>query len=218
MKISNVICPAKFKFAQKYFKSKNVSILDIGCGNNSPSTTKKWFPKARYTGVDIQEYNLNHQDKEAMDDFYYVTTSVASYQKIPNEVFNFIIMNHVIEHMPEYGEILDEICKKLAPGGLLWIAFPSVRSLNLPSAIGTLNFCDDETHVFIPTIAELGNFLLRRGFKIHRAGRSHDLFRFLIGCFIVPVAIASYLVKGTFKARGLWYISNFEDRIIAIKL
>lgn len=217
MKFSDVICPTRFKFAQKYFLSRKISILDIGCGNNSPSLTKRWFPKARYMGVDIQEYNLSQKDKEVMDDFYHVTDKVAGYREIPNGAFDFIIMNHVIEHMPEYDEILDEICKKLAPGGLLWIAFPSIRSLNLPSAAGTLNFCDDETHVFIPTIAELGNFLLRRGLKIHRAGRSYDFIRFLVGCFFLPIAAISYLAKGEFKARGLWYILNFEARIIVLK-
>ena len=47
-----------------------IHTLEVGCGNNSPVTTKRWFPGSHYSGADIQRYNLNDQDLAAMDTFY----------------------------------------------------------------------------------------------------------------------------------------------------
>ena len=35
----------------------NSSVLDVDCGLNSPFNFKKILPKAKYTGIDIVEYN-----------------------------------------------------------------------------------------------------------------------------------------------------------------
>jgi hypothetical protein len=55
----------------------------VGCGNNSPSTTKRWFPECHYSGADIQSYNLNDEDKRAMDDFYALGLDGSGYAAIP---------------------------------------------------------------------------------------------------------------------------------------
>ena len=49
----------------------------------------------------------------------------------------------------------------LKPDGCIYIEFPSVRSLNLPSMRGALNFCDDKTHLRIYSIQEVANILLQ---------------------------------------------------------
>jgi hypothetical protein len=39
------------------------------------------------------------------------------------------------------------VSRKLKPGGLIYVEIPSIHLLVLPSMQGTLNFCDDETHI-----------------------------------------------------------------------
>ena len=86
--------------------------------------------------------------------------------EIPDSSFDFVILHHVLEHILTPEETLTKVCAKLKPGGFIWIAFPSVRSLSLPSADGTLQFCDDSTHVFLPAVREVSNILLRNGVRI----------------------------------------------------
>jgi SAM-dependent methyltransferase len=112
--------------------------LDIGCGNNSPGTTKHWFPVCHYSGADIQQYNNDAADVAMMDTFYLLGTDGSGYSAIPDSSFDLVILHHVVEHMREPRPILANICSKLKPGGYIWIAFPSLRSLSLPSAEGTL--------------------------------------------------------------------------------
>jgi 2-polyprenyl-3-methyl-5-hydroxy-6-metoxy-1,4-benzoquinol methylase len=218
MRIATFICPVKFKLARTKLKNSKPRILDIGCGNNSPSTTKKWFGGCFYAGADIQEYNLNQADIDAMDVFYNLGWDGSGYDQIPDETFDFVIMNHVIEHMPSALDTLGTICQKLKPGGFIWIAFPSERSLSLPSAEGTLQFCDDPTHVWLPCVREVSNALLSKRVRVLHAGRSRDLPRAGIGVVMLPIAFLKRALTGSMSCKGLWYILGFEDHVFGQKL
>jgi 2-polyprenyl-3-methyl-5-hydroxy-6-metoxy-1,4-benzoquinol methylase len=207
------ICPTKFLYARRQLSSTALRILDIGCGNNSPTTTKRWFPGCHYSGADIAQYNNNEQDLAAIDDFYPLGTDGSGYSAIPNNSYDFVILHHVVEHMTEPAPILATICSKLKPGGYIWIAFPSLRSLSLPSAEGTLQFCDDPTHVYVPSIREVSNVLIASGVKVLHAGRSRDTIRTMIGAAILPWAMLKKLITGKLSAHGLWYVLGFEDHV-----
>jgi 2-polyprenyl-3-methyl-5-hydroxy-6-metoxy-1,4-benzoquinol methylase len=207
------ICPTKFLYARRKLSGPGLRILDIGCGNNSPITTKRWFPGSHYSGADIQRYNLNDQDLAAMDTFYLLDSGGENYSSIPDSSFDFIVLHHVVEHMTTPAPILATICSKLKPGGYIWIAFPSLRSLSLPSAEGTLQFCDDPTHVHIPDIREISNVLLANGVKVLHSGRSRSFVREMIGAMLLPWALLRKMITGRLSGKGLWYILGFEDHV-----
>jgi 2-polyprenyl-3-methyl-5-hydroxy-6-metoxy-1,4-benzoquinol methylase len=213
VRIAIHVCPTKFLYARRKLSGQSLRILDIGCGNNSPSTTKHWFPGCHYSGADIEQYNNNADDLAAMDAFYLLGTDGSGYSAIPVSSYDFIILHHVVEHMPVPAPILNAICTKLKPGGYIWIAFPSLRSLSLPSAEGTLQFCDDPTHVYVPDIREISNILLANGVKVLDAGRSRSFVREMIGAIVLPWALLKKLITGRLSAIGLWYILGFEDHV-----
>jgi len=214
MQLVRHVWPTKFLYARRVLPARDLRILDIGCGNNSPSITKHWFPRCHYSGADIQQYNNNADDLKAMDKFYPVGVDGSGYSDIPDSSFDLIILHHVIEHMAAPTPILVEICSKLKPGGCIWIAFPSVRSLAFPSAVeGTLQFCDDDSHVYVPGVREVSNVLLANGVKILHAGRTRDRARTLVGVVMLPWALLKWLVTGRLVARGLWYVLGFEDHV-----
>lgn len=148
-----------------------------------------------------------------MDAFYPLSASGSGYSAIPDNSYDFVILHHVVEHMSSSGVILATICQKLKPGGYIWIAFPSLRSLSLPPAEGSLQFCDDPTHVYVPDIREISNILLANGVKVLHAGRSRDFIRTLIGVVILPWALLKRQITGRLSGKGLWYILGFEDHV-----
>ncbi len=209
-------CPMKFQYVRRRFPSGSIRILDIGCGNNSPSVTKHWFSGCHYSGADIQRYNLSSEDDAAMDAFYLLGTDGSGYDVIPDGGYDFVIMNHVLEHMPEPAAALATVCSKLKPGGYIWIAFPSLRSLSLPSSEDeTLQFCDDPTHVYVPDVREVANTLLANGVKIVHAGRSREgFFTTLADVTKLMKRYLGKMMTGRFSGRGLWYLLGFEDHVL----
>lgn len=212
MRLSFYYPPVRFFYARKYFNC-TIKILDIGCANDSPKVTKIWFPNSTYHGVDIVDrVDIN------IDHFYLVDPDQFDcYDAVRDEHYDFVILNHVIEHLNDPSQLVDIACSKLKPGGLLWIAFPSPDSLSFPSGVGTLNFSDDPTHIHICEIVNLSNKLISNGLKIVTAGKSRDPLRFFIGLCVLPIAILTRIITGRYMIKGLWYLYGFEDRIIAIK-
>jgi SAM-dependent methyltransferase len=149
----------------------------------------------------------------AMDAFYLVGKDGSGYSAIPDSSFDLVILHHVVEHMRAPGPILADICTKLKPGGYIWIAFPSLRSLSLPSGEGTLQFCDDATHIHVPSIREISNVLLEQGVTVLHAGRTRAFVREVLGLAVLPWALLKRLITGKLSGKGLWYILGFEDHV-----
>jgi SAM-dependent methyltransferase len=176
--------------------------------------TKHWFPTCHYSGADIQRYNLSDEDLAAMDAFYPVGVDGSGYSAIPDGSFDVIILHHVIEHMRNPEPIVAVLCAKLKPGGYIWIGFPSERSLSMPPAAqGTLQFCDDDTHVYIPGVREISNVLLSHGVRVLHAGRTRDAVRTMVGVAVLPWALLKKAITGKLKVHGLWYVLGFEDHV-----
>ena len=208
-------CPMKFQYIRRKLRSSSIRILDIGCGNGSPTAAKRWFPGCHYSGADVQRYNLNDEDIAAMDAFYLLGTDGSGYAAIPDGSYDFVLLNHVVEHMANPAPILAALCAKLKPNGYIWIAFPSLRSLSLPSSVDeTLQFCDDPTHVRVPDMREISNILLANGVKILHAGRSREGFFTTLGDIVKLVKrLVKKAATGKFSGRGLWYLLGFEDHV-----
>jgi 2-polyprenyl-3-methyl-5-hydroxy-6-metoxy-1,4-benzoquinol methylase len=206
--------PMKFRFVRGKL-SAPPRILDIGCGNGSPSLTKRWFPGCHYAGADIQRYNLTGADDTAMDTFFPLGADGSGYAAIPDTSYDFVILNHVIEHMADPAPVVTALCAKLKPGGYIWIAFPSLRSLALPSSADeTLQFCDDPTHVRVPDLREIANVLLANGVKVLHAGRSREGFlTTLADVFKLGKRLLRKVFTGKFSGRGIWYLLGFEDHV-----
>jgi len=151
-----------------------------------------------------------------MDQFFPIGVDGSGYEAIPDASYDLVILNHVIEHMPNPVPIVAKLCGKLKPGGYFWIAFPSLRSLSLPHSIDeTLNFCDDPTHVYLPEVREIANVLLTNGVSIVHAGHSRESFlTSLADCFKLVKRLLIRALTGKFSGRGLWYVLGFEDHVL----
>lgn len=206
----------KFRYIRHRLTTAAPRILDIGCGNGSPSLTKKWFPGCHYSGADIQHTGLSEADIAAMDQFYPVGVDGSGYDAIPEASYDLVILNHVLEHMAAPVPILAQLCRKLKPAAYMWIAFPSQRSLRLPHSVDeTLNFCDDPTHVYLPCVREVANVLLKNGVSIVHAGRSREGFlTSLADYFKLAKRSLIRVFTGRFSGRGLWYVLGFEDHVL----
>lgn len=205
----------KFQFVRDKFRDHPPRVLDIGCANHSPILTRRWFPGCYYAGADIQTYENSPEDRAAMDAFYLLGVDGSGYDAIPDAAFDLVMLSHVVEHMADPLPIVAKLCSKLKPGGYIWISFPSLRSLSLPSSSDeTLQFCDDPTHIRIPSIQEIGNTLLANQVRILHAGKSREgFFTTIADIFKLAKRTLKWSVTGRFSGKGMWYLLGFEDHV-----
>lgn len=217
MDVTNSIKKFLRKNGKVYFISRlkrNSSILDVGCGNNSPFNTKKILPSCKYTGIDIGDYN---QTKPLLADAYILTTAEKFSKELSSfaEEFDAVISSHNLEHCDNRLLTLQAMLKALKVGGHLYLSFPCEQSTRFPKRRGTLNYYDDETHKFSPpNFDEVMTIIRSYGFEIEYAERNYSpMILRLIGFIFEPL---SKLKNKTMI--GSWEYYGFESIIIARRL
>ena len=187
--------PARFEYMHKWLNKPEVKILDVGCGNNSPSRTKRHYPKCRYYGLDkTPQHNISKEDLVSMEQFFEIDLSdINNLSFVPDRFFDCILFSHVIEHLENGREVIAALLHKLVKGGIIYIEFPSPKSVNFPSMKGTLNFYDDPTHIKIYQLEEISTLFSVEEFDIIKAGTRRSLKRIL---FLPVYALVSLVVNG----------------------
>ena len=95
------------------------SVLDAGCGNGYyVSRLHEFFPEKRYFGVDISPELVaiaagRHRD--------IVVTLADLTQYTPDRRFDLIVMRFLVQHLKDFGAILDAADRLLTPTGRLLI-------------------------------------------------------------------------------------------------
>ena len=188
-----------------------LKVLDVGCGNHSPSTTKLWWPCCEYSGLDRNFDGYGPGDLSALDHAYRIDCSSTPLSALPDSSFDVIIASHVLEHLPNGLEVLKQLTAKLTPGGFIYVESPSMSSLGLPSMPGCLNFCDDATHIRIYGLREIANVLLQSQVRIVRAGVRRDRVQILS---LLPLLAWKLLRRHPWQGSDFWDLTGFANYLL----
>jgi SAM-dependent methyltransferase len=90
-------------------------MLDIGCGKG------RWLNSFAQAGW--LTYGIEPATKVAFRRHQELTAIPA------DRTFDFVVLNHVLEHLPEPGSILRQAAAATAPGGWIFISVPRVETL-----------------------------------------------------------------------------------------
>lgn len=208
-----VVASPKFKALNRRFKRNGeFRVLDAGCGK-SALKTKKYFRNCRYYGLDYHDRSKIGEDElRVMEEYYQIDLDKDNLTGIADNFFDAVIMSHSLEHIKNGLSVIEGLGNKLKHKGIIYIEFPSVRSLSLPSMEGTLNFCDDPGHIRIYDIKEIANVLLASGFRIIKAGTRRDLFKSIL----TPLTCLYFrYIKRLPVAVSFWDICGFADYVLA---
>ncbi len=190
------------------------SVLDVGCGNDSPYQAKLQRPDIRYTGVDVGDYHQSNPVRNYAER-YVITTAerfAAEIAGLPGG-FDAVISAHNLEHCLEPAAVVQAMCAQVGGGGRLYLSFPCEASVSFPRRTGTLNFRDDPTHrsppVFKDVLAAVQGAGLRVDFVCKRY---RPPIPFLLGLVLEPLSFASRRVM---PLRSTWALYGFETVIWA---
>lgn len=192
------------------------SLLDVGCGNNSPFWVKVRRPDILYTGLDIGDYKQRFATSRWADR-YIITTSEKFADEIAHfqNCFDAVISSHNLEHCDEPDRTLKAMLHAVKKGGRFYLSFPCEESVSFPKRKGTLNFYDDKSHLNRLDFKDTIHSIKAEGFTIDYAvKRSRPLFLFLIGFLFEPIA---WVFSCNLPAGATWALYGFESVIWASK-
>ena len=193
---------------------ERAAVLDVGCGNGSPSAFRMLAPTIHYTGVDIAEFGLGAADHEAADELVFLPSSgfadgIASL----GPRFDAVVSAHNLEHTECPEAVLRAMCSVLKGGGRLYLAFPSAQSVGFPGRRGALNFHDDPTHRQVPDFDAIRGAITAAGCVVVRSARQNQpmVARLLGGCIEPFSRRAGRVLPFT------WHYWGFESVLVAEK-
>ncbi len=212
--------PPRFVHTADLLGKPGAEVLDIGCGNHSPTLTKRHFPKCRYSAADCLRWNLDENDDRATDAFYHVDLNDPDQMdRLPREAFDVVLCSHVLEHTERPYEIIARLPRLLKPGGKVFIEVPSRRSLHLPRARngwcgirGCLNFFDDPTHKTMIDLRLAAASFEAAGLEIVRRGRRFLWRRVLL---LPAYVLAGIVLRGYIPASVVWDVTGFAEILVA---
>jgi SAM-dependent methyltransferase len=150
-----------FKPFQKYITStRNAKVLDVGCAygyilEKYPQTFVKY-------GLDVSKHAID-TGKKRLPSAMLRTWNVENKFPYPNNFFDFINCNDLIEHLNHPQLTIDNIYKVLKPGGYLYLTTPNknfIRRLFLSQMDAR------EHHISLFNHYGLMKILTDKGFKI----------------------------------------------------
>lgn len=156
---------------EKFIPNNVKTVLEIGCGEGGFRAS--FDNNVEYWGVEPNKEVY----KIAESKLYKVLNATYEEveQDIPDNYFDLIVCNDVIEHMIDHDKFLENIKSKIKDDGYLLISIPNVRYIyNLYNLIfkkdwkyekqGVL----DKTHLRFFTKKSLIDTLTRHGYKIEK--------------------------------------------------
>ncbi len=197
----------------KFWKTKQIidnptSILDIGIANKSYTEAKTIYPNSKYTGIDYTPIDFKMLDG---DIFHQLDLEKETINLLlQSNKYDLILINHVLEHLTNGEKIYNYLCTRVAPGGLLYAEFPSIRTLNKRKNFFRYHFHDDKTHKRVYQLETLANAAMSNGLKVVSCGAAST---FLKDFLSIPRALLM-LIRGKSPGAHLLFLERKIDFIL----
>lgn len=137
-------------------------VLEIGCSWGRYLKELRDSGGFNVQGVEIsKEMAQKGREQFGLD----IKTGELTDFNFPYESFDLIVMNHVLEHLYNPKDTLQEIFKILRPGGILMIKTPNFTSLEKKIFGKYWIIYEAPRHLFLFSADSLKNFMEKFGFK-----------------------------------------------------
>jgi 2-polyprenyl-3-methyl-5-hydroxy-6-metoxy-1,4-benzoquinol methylase len=151
----------KLQLISKYYKTGK--ILDIGCGTGEFLNTcknAKWQTMGIEPDDDAREMAIKNYGLDVRKE--------SELSTLENESFDIISMWHVLEHVPNLNERVEELKRLIKPRGIIIIAVPNCNSLDAKIYKENWAACDVPRHLYHFTPKDIETLFRNHGLKMFR--------------------------------------------------
>lgn len=192
----------KLQLISKYFKTGK--ILDIGCGTGEFLNICK---NAKWNVIGIEP--SPDARKMAIENFGLDVKEESEIKNLEPESFNIITMWHVLEHVPNLNERIEDLKRLIKPNGVIIIAVPNCESLDAKIYKENWAAYDVPRHLYHFTPKDIESIF-----------KKHDLEMFKIlpmifDSFYVSMLSEKIKTGKTNILRSMW--NGFRSNLSAIK-
>ncbi len=151
------------KLAQKL--PPRARILDIGCGNGNFLEFLSAISDFELHGI---ERDMKAASRAMSKQGMTIKTTPLEAGDYPDNYFDAITLFHVFEHLPNAAETLEIIDSILKPGGILYLSFPNIGSLQALLFRGKWLHLDPPRHLLFFTPKEFKALMIKKNFVCQR--------------------------------------------------
>ena len=155
---------------------QNTKLLDFGCGSGS------FLLRAQAMGIDVTGLEPDPAAVAVMKTKG-LNVIQGDLQTLQSQavIYDYITLNHVIEHVKSPKELLAGIHEILAPGGYIWLGLPNPNAFGISIFKKGWKGFHPPFHLIIPSQIVLSEWLKNAGFEsitfIKRGSESKGLWR-----------------------------------------
>ncbi|MEW6378965.1 MAG: class I SAM-dependent methyltransferase [bacterium] len=138
--------------------------LDIGCGRGQSLKILQQYGYECY-GTELSPFSA--RAAASLPGVHIFTHGLLDCH-FPDRFFDLVLVWHVLEHLPNPREVLGEIFRILAPGGILLLCVPNIESLQARLSGSNWFHLDLPRHLYQYNPSALNALLTSSGFHIVR--------------------------------------------------
>jgi 2-polyprenyl-3-methyl-5-hydroxy-6-metoxy-1,4-benzoquinol methylase len=192
----------KLQLISKFYKTGN--ILDIGCGTGEFLKTVK---DAKWDTIGIEP--SSEVRKMAIDNYGLDVREEKEIKNLGSQSFDIITMWHVLEHVPQLNERLEDLKRLIKPNGIIIIAVPNCSSLDAKIYSQYWAAYDVPRHLYHFTPKDIESLFKKHELKVFR------ILPMIFDSFYVSLLSEKYRFEKSNISSALW--NGLRSNLAALK-